>query len=441
MYKIERKTTKIIELFIYIFVGYAFTPNIFKFVWSMGFIFDAARFKKILLIIIFPLLLIGMFLVVYQTIGLKFNKNRISIKKLGARYSILLLVFVLWFCLSIIQQLLFNVGVRHSLRSIYLYFIITIGALWLEAHLDYRNKNFIKNLFFIALVFGAINFIPWLYETFTGDYIVADRGKWLREGKNIFKLYLPVGYYTNTNNVGLFTYILLFIICINFITFENKAMKWVIGFLGVIDVFIMLSTGSELLYLTLLVVTFLLFILHTKRKTALYLIIVGILMMMCFVIILIKRNINKIEVGSARIRSNLIVDGIHMFFMKSYGIGLGFSGFDKYVGVYGNTDGMTNPHNFIIELLVSAGGIIFILLVCLYFKGMETFFNQSYYLQKDSDKQKISLYSFVFFAGFLIVSNSPSFCFGMPFIWLYIVMMKALYEYVRDNNIVGHLAA
>ena len=396
---------------------------------------------------------------VYISLFFLFGTNSTSLT-IGIRvpiFTILLLIFIF----GIVGKVLLDLKNKNwqNLKENYVgkgnrYYILVMGA-WLAYagisvfwQRDYGNWRIAMNYLiigcFCAFVFPLFlrttrdilnayrvmgllllihNIIGW-FEFITRIYLfpsASDAAGWAGR---------PVSIFYNTNNFAVFLVFGIFILFVNYSDYEGKLAKRGCLLLALSSICLILLTRSRGALLTLafgiaIFVGTLYFakikekvmsLLRRKRSRIIMLIGMGVLLVVTVVVVHQMFFAGERAV-SGMARLNLIRNGF-MFLPITFGFGVGAGNIEHWMDNYWGfrTYGMTNMHNWWMEILTAYGILIFILYLIFYVKlGKSTV--EKYVKIKTVNIRAIHLANLCILGGFVIASTIPSSM--MPAIWFW----------------------
>lgn len=285
--------------------------------------------------------------------------------------------------------------------------------------INIRKITHLKTVFNTIEIFSVFVSIIAIYEIFTGSYLFINNSDNLDFYANeslmssSIGLRVPISLFGNPNHFAVF---LLFALANSFILFKIKTKKRsrlfsLICFL--LFIILILTTQSRASFLGLSL--FLFFILYNKvgirQILGVFVLLIIIFLiysttsLLSFIDPLIQININ--EVGSDIIRNNLIKNGLY-FLKGTFYFGVGLGNIEYYMinhGIY-YTKGITNIHNWWLEILVSSGVFVFIYYLKVYFNSLNRLYsliNSKNYIIKS-----ISKVYFALLISLIISSIGPS---------------------------------
>lgn len=148
---------------------------------------------------------------------------------------------------------------------------------------------------------------------------------------------------------------------------------------------------------------------------------------------LITVDISGQSGGSDFIRINLIKNGM-IFLKQSFFMGVGVGNIEYYMALYPKyyTGGITNIHNWWIEILVSSGVVVFIGYIAMYIQNM-ILLGMIPKISKDKDTIFIANSFLGFMIAFIIASMSASSNITSEWLWVFWGLIFAFINYAfRD---------
>lgn len=316
-------------------------------------------------------------------------------------------------------------------------------GLYLTSKNDIINALKIVELF--SICFGAIAF----FEIFTGNYLFLNERNlaYYQDRSQIASsigFRVPISVFSNPNNYSLFLLFSIFGSLGLRKTKKTRIGRFMSVLFLVIFFFLLLATQSRSGFIGLLLgfVAYGFILLkrsNTKRNWKHILGFVAFLFIGLtyltdkFEIIetLITFNINASS-GSDAIRVNLIRNGID-FILNSFFLGVGLGNIEYYMinhGIY-PTGGITNIHNWWMEIFVSSGIFVFAFYIYIYIKNLTRLYKFSLFKTEDNLKD-LSIVFFSFLIGFFIASIGSSSLLYNEWIWpVMAILMSSINLYTE----------
>jgi teichuronic acid biosynthesis protein TuaE len=284
------------------------------------------------------------------------------------------------------------------------------------------------------------------WEHLSGQHLIMSKF-YLSTNENI--MFIPTGVFHNENDYATF---LVLGIPFAISLFRNKE-KILFRFLGMETVagaiYLIVVTGSRANILAVLL-ELAIFLLLIDKKQRIKLIFT---LLICLVIlfILLPDSIQgffpkifretssmvsqtKLNSGSIFQRVNLIRNGIYFLFSKA-GFGVGAGNFEYYMGNFAiyDTEGIINPHNWWLEVLVNYGIFVFIGYIIFYLRIIWNL-RKIYYKKISEDEKIICEGLLVSVIGFFFASLSPSSIMAFRPQWLLFAFALAFLNYILNKK-------
>jgi len=135
--------------------------------------------------------------------------------------------------------------------------------------------------------------------------------------------------------------------------------------------------------------------------------------------------------GSDNIRINLVKNGF-VILKNTYFLGTGLGNIEHHMSQQPGTHGITNMHNWWLEILVSSGVIIFFLYVFIYLRNILLLYRAS--SVKDKKMAFVSKCMLGFSIAFIIACMGPSSCMIVEWMWPCIAMCMAFTNVLIQKN-------
>lgn len=289
--------------------------------------------------------------------------------------------------------------------------------------------NALKIVEFLALIFGIIG----LYEILTGNYLFYSKSlEYFQERSQLqstIGVRMPISVFSNPNNFSLF---LLFSIFGSLGLWKVKKTK-IGGFVSLILVvffiYLLIATQSRAGFIGLVLgLTAYGFVLMKRTKTKkIFKFILLLITSYSLVVPWIVENFELFEglltfsldssSGSDTIRINLIKNGF-AFLINTFllGVGLGNIEYNMANHAIFSTSGITNIHNWWMEILVSSGIFVFAFYIYVYLRNLKRLYKFSL-VNFDKDTQHLSTTFFSFWTGFFVASIGASSLMYNEWIW------------------------
>ena len=307
--------------------------------------------------------------------------------------------------------------------------------------------NALKVVELLSVVFGTIA----LYEIFTGNYLFLNEGSlgYYQERSQLISTIgyrVPISVFSNPNNYSLFLLFSVFGSLGLSKTKKTKPGRLFSLVLTLFFIFLLIATQSRAGFIGLILgFTAYGFILikrtNAKNFWKIILLFVGALF---FAIPWLNDNFEMFEslitfnlnasAGSDAIRLNLIRNGF-VFLINTFFLGVGLGNIEYYMANYGifSTSGITNIHNWWMEILVSSGIFVFVFYIYVYLKNMKRLYKFSL-LNFDKKMQHLSTIFLSFWVGFFVASIGASSLMYNEWIWpVMAIVMASINLYTVKN--------
>lgn len=343
---------------------------------------------------------------------IKINNKNINLKNIDAKKTNLknyfkkenlLIIFVLtWLIYSFISVIWAQNKTRVFIRIEFIFYAFLIVSFGFY----YQKKyNLLKNLNYIFIFVFIISITIGLFEVYSGKHLPSARpSRYIN-----MKRFIPASVYWNENDFA--TFIALFIIFPLFFILDNSllfklrhkkiailldfSIKVILFTTIIFSIKELLKTDSRanilalILFFTIFIPGIIIYLFNKIKKTKIKIIFLFFIFLTLFSgYLIISKNKNKISFlnkinktiqnikskkiyrdSSIYIRINLIKNGLRMLKDSKYiGVGAGNTEvkMPEYSKKYFKTYGITNIHNFWMELLVDYGIFIFIIFLLYY---------------------------------------------------------------------------
>ncbi len=320
-------------------------------------------------------------------------------------------------------------------------------AVLLLPHFVKERKTFIKVFSIMNVMIAMHNLIGW-YELFTMDYKFADLDRF--NPYNIwewdFSARVPISMMGNPNDYAL---LMVFGVFIAYICFVNAtSVKWRLFSVATTASCMVLCflTDSRANILGLLIGIALFLILYYSKNNLMkpFLILLIIIFGVVFYPGLIENILGFISSklqfnfgvasGSVVTRLNLIKNGL-VFLYETAGFGTGAGNIEYWMSNYSkyHVGGITNIHNWWLEILVGYGVFIFVYYMVTYVKLFGKLYS-AYNRTSDKFARSTSLGLLCFMAAFLIASISSSSNISKEWLWVFWGVAIAFVGHLGDYN-------
>jgi teichuronic acid biosynthesis protein TuaE len=349
-----------------------------------------------------------------------------------------LMFFLFWIIYSLFT-ILWSIDYSAWFQSMFFLISGFVSTLLIFSYLDTSEKivQAIKLVVWQSMAIGVLAF----YEMITGNYFFLNEVNVEFYQKNstlvgLIGFYTPVTLFGNPNNYALFVYVSLIFSFLLMRLSISRINSFLYFILTLMFLLILLAANSRAAILGLIIFfvsqllhNFSVVKLRSKFKIIILLFIIVLLSNIIFSDLLtnlINSNLidfNDSDQESDFIRKNLILNGLH-FLYNSYFIGIGAGQVEKHMelnAVY-SVLGITNMHNWWLEILTITGLIPFLLYIIVYLRAIIKSFKNSINLIKNKSKI-INSVVFCFLISFAVASVGPSSLLQTEWIWLIIALM------------------
>jgi len=290
---------------------------------------------------------------------------------------IAILFFVFWLTTSLVSSIWVKNFDKIFINSVYIwnYFLI-----YLIFRYSLNSKAKIKLISHFPVLIILIYIIIAAYEIITWEHLACSRF-----ALEDYKIFIPTGPFYNENNFAAALLLLSPFVILGLKKYHNPFLKGILAFLVLSILAILTLQGARIamLAIALELFIFFLFFLNFRKK----MLSLGLIMVLLTFLSMkypayyhmtrdyvkkeissIKEEQRKITMDSVKIRIALINESMDLV-GDTYFIGVGAGNFeDNFIGDREkNTAGIINSHNFLIEILVSFGILIFFLFLLFYF--------------------------------------------------------------------------
>jgi len=360
-----------------------------------------------------------------------------------SKYDIIaLMFFIFWLIVSFISSIWAKNFNKIFLNSLLIWNYMTIYLIFRYIMNKKNIKLFTTLLYFIVFIYIIIAF----YELVTWEHLRCSRFY-----DDEFKIFVPTGPFYNENNFAAALLLLSPFLIWGIKIYSNIVLRLLLILFLILILVILTIQGARI---AMLAVTFelLIFFLFFVKMKAKLLIISSILVIIIFLstqfptyynitrdiiekeIQSISEEHGKISMASVKIRIALIKASLNLL-TDTYLRGVGSGNYeDNFIGDrQKRTGGIINSHNFLFELLVSYGLMIFLFFLLFFF----SLFYKTIKKIRGSDKQeKLVYYSHLFCLLMFIPSSSlPSSIRTHFFYWVMFAYI-ASYERIKEIDTV-----
>lgn len=361
---------------------------------------------------------------------LKCNNFKLKYKKNNNPWYVMLFVWILWSFLSLVWA-------KDKMSTISVIRIFIQGFFFIyyaQRLIDSKEKlKRIFNMLFIAL---TIHIILCIIELKFGIYFFS-----IYTEKYSLRGY-PVSTFTNTNNLACYLSIMIFFIMYAWSLNKSKKIKvWYLVLL-IFSIYLNIKTASRGAVIAMILGLVVFIILSLKNaKSIIYFILV---LMISAMIVLesptLQKNISDIifeafsvdisaKSGSDFYRTNAYLNGLD-FFKSSYGIGISPGNVGYWMENYGTrfTNNVKPLHNWWLEILVTSGVLITIMMIIVWFKTYKKLIKN--YISSDKKEAIKSAALIAWGISFAIACIAPSSLYKMEWPWI----LLGLFFLISNNE-------
>ncbi len=372
------------------------------------------------------------------------NKGKLIISNIKVREY---LQFLAFWCIYAFFSLIWALSKPFAVRQI-MFLLMGFSVIFFIVYYFSNIKDLKRSYYLWVLILVAL--IPiGMWENLTGNHLSVSG----LIGAPLVNKYMPSTVFGNPNDFA--TYIALSIpFIVSLIHYTKRIFVRLFGILVFsISFYLLIKTLSRANYIVIILefIFFLVFLLSTRVRFKVILTICLVLLVLFIVNLntilvqnLLRNNIIfqqiqsilslwSLEYDSTRIRINLIKNSL-VFLQNSLGFGVGAGNAEYYMANYAiyNTWGLTNPHNWWVEILVNYGVVVFIGYILYYFSLFRNLY-KIYFRLKDRLEKMICEALILGLFGFLFASISSSSIFALGFNWLFFAFALAFLNYYRNK--------
>lgn len=366
------------------------------------------------------------------------KRNIVQIEPRNIIIKRIFLFFIFWFLYGVLE-LVWTVNVMESIRELYYLALYIIIIFIIINKIDSLKKAEIFEK--ILWMFTNIIILIAIYEFITGHHLEVSR--YIIESRFEFTdVSRATSIFYNENDLSFYINLFSPIYIINTFNKENPVKIRIINLIFLLMAgSIIILNDSKFSFIALVLQLLIYIYIKNKRnfkKNIVYFSIFSLIILI-FNMNIIKGFIDGFKqviysYGSGNIRINLILNGLHRS-ISSFFMGAGPSAYRNSSPYSYTTKGISDAHNWWIELLVNYGIIIvigFIIILYIAFKKSLKMIKSKNIIIKN-----ISLFVVISIVGFMIGSSGPSSIFSFfPFwLWLGIIIsyLNILYKF-NDIN-------
>jgi teichuronic acid biosynthesis protein TuaE len=348
-----------------------------------------------------------------------------------------LLFLVLWFIYAVFS-LAWALSFVDAVKNIFFLFIGISLVIFICYY--FRSQEELSKLYYVFLGAFYLLLIIGIAEYLTGCHLPVSRYY------NFANKFIPTSVFHNENDFA--TFISLYVpfgICTALYA-RNRLLKIssILSILGACLLIVVIGARSSML--ALFIEFIVLFFLLTNIKQKSYLLgvtVLAIIMLHLFSFPLldnlfttVTEQVNslaiqyELQTGSVNTRLNLIKNGL-VFLVSTVGFGVGAGNIEYWMSNCGqyNTAGISNMHNWWMEIMTSYGIIIFIGYLLFYFGIIYNLL-----IKRKRNNRMFSDTLILSFSGFIIACIGPSSFISMNIQWLLFGIAVAYINSVSQLN-------
>lgn len=358
-------------------------------------------------------------------LGTRFLAEKKLITKLEHKKIIVFLI--IWLLIDFISVYR-AISLKSWIKYNY-FFIIGLSLSILVAFCFTEKKHYYHFLCITNIALLLHNVIGWI-EILTGKYFFLNS----QEIEESYQLaHYPVSMFGNTNDMAIFLVIAIFLVLVLNNIIKTKIIKIMNIFLIASSAILIYASHSRACWLALAlgIIIYLFFNLRYTRTTYYVLFFFGfsVSIVAVFVVCYVLHSYQVTELNSIGMRINLIKNGFTLL-LNSYGLGVGSGNIEVLMleNAMLPTAGMSNLHNWWIEVLVSFGVFIFLIYLYAYVKCLIYEYKR---MMVSDDKRIRRIHGLIFtlLIVFAIACISSSSINSYGWIWILYGCIISIYYY------------
>lgn len=355
--------------------------------------------------------------------------------------------YFLFIIVWIIYSLLFlNWSIDQTNGIRYIFYLFIYLSL-LICFINYiKNIQQIKIIFNIWILFLIVTIVIAIWEINTGQHLSTSG--YMKSPELTIKI--PTTFYTNSNDYATFLAISLPFLLFYIWSSKKIYLKLFFLLISFTIAFLILYIGSRANIISISIAFILYFVISNKQfkiKVSVIFIFLFFILFIFFqeiidnILFMLNNNLMSIIDSSERtmndsniVRMNLIYNSID-FLSQTYGFGVGAGNAEAWMEKYGSYDtmGITNPHNWWIEILVNYGLFIFVFYVVIYIRLIYQLF-VVFLSSKDVNQKEIAKVLLVSLLTFIFASISSSSVMAFMPQWILLIMSITFINVVKLNK-------
>ena len=390
---------------------------------------------------IFPFRIFLIVLWFFFILSILLSKGKLNISQIKAKNYLLFLG--IWLSYAILSLSWADYPV-DAIRHIAFLFM---GCSLIFFAILYFNQ--LKDLYRFYLIWIIIT-IPLigigLWEVFTGNHLPNSNYFGMR--RLDYQIFRPSSVFGNTNDFASF---LTLSIPFVWVWMRYSAQKWLNKIIGIallaIAFFLLAKTSSRANFLAVaLEILFIFFFLFRLRRRIRISFSISLIIILSFIFLpqiplkIFHRTYGFFEnfttpyqltAGSTIVRINLIKNSIY-FLVTHFGFGVGAGNIEKHIAHFAKypTYGITNPHNWWVEILADYGLFIFIGYLFFYL-GLIYNLWRTWHKISNRQEKMICEALLISLIGFSLASISPSSIMALEYHWIFFAFVLAFLNYFR----------
>ena len=369
-------------------------------------------------------------------------KGKIVFSQNKIKWFIVLLF--IWLGYALVSSA-WSISKEDAIRNI-VFLFMGVSVIFFSTHY-FRKKKELQILYNLWLyIFGFLIAIGF-WEHLTGYHLPISG--FFGETRTRF-MFKPTGVFYNTNDYA--TFLALSIpFAIGFFRYKRKIWYRLLGIgtaTGALFLIVITGSRANILAVLLELVFLLLFLGTLKRKIRAITISVICIVILFFLfakpmqdfLLEITGQLNSIlvqgelKIGPSSVRMNLVRNGLS-FLYSTAGFGVGAGNAEYYMAYFAkyNTFGITNPHNWWLEILINYGIFIFIGYLIFYIGIIRNLW-KLYNMMKDRGEKMICEALLVSLVGFFFASVSSSSIMAFNPQWLLFAFALSYINYFHRKS-------
>ena len=342
------------------------------------------------------------------TVILMIKKYRTSLSEPSILILIFFTIYFLW--TTTISIFTDSIRINDLLNFSIMYLLVVVIIFFM----NYNNEAFLKVYYKTSVGMSILMFVISIWEIRTHHHFSASSSN----DAPSHLTFLPTAFFTNTNDMmAILTLIILYII--GYFSVYKKPLNLFIYFLLITTIILSFITSARLAMLILLFTFLLLFLQKINFKKILiggFIILLGLIILINF--INLDSLLPTLSIGgeSTSLRMHLYIDAFDSIEMYN-GLGAGINNSHEFYQILNDQrlNGLINPHNYLIEILINSGVLVFFLYYLLNLYLFILFLKQ---------KQYFLIFMLLVYQIILLASSSSLF---LWFHYVYFISLSGLY--------------